>query len=233
MMLKIFDDVGNLLSNPHPWYQSSTKHQVYQSWDIQFCDIVCSKTRERMYSSILVKSRNKDTHILPSWIWYGMSVWNIILKLSGMSVPHAGIYMCEKSHIDGLVQERRNSSVLAMELCISCIYPSIKVSLPRSRVLVVFDWVDDHLVKTGNYAKYVEIGLWGGFNSDSNLSRPLWYFVVWIWVVDHVNVLTLFIYQVVSHIGLCWTQKWSLKPNPPTTQVKTTWPHQVQFGETT
>ena len=28
------------------------------------------------------------------------------------------------AHIDGLVQERRNSSALAMELCLSCINPS-------------------------------------------------------------------------------------------------------------
>ena len=28
-------------------------------------------------------------------------------------------------HIDGLVQERHNSSALAMELCLSCINPSI------------------------------------------------------------------------------------------------------------
>ena len=27
-------------------------------------------------------------------------------------------------HIDGLMHERRNSSVLAMELCLSCINPS-------------------------------------------------------------------------------------------------------------
>ena len=29
------------------------------------------------------------------------------------------------NHFDGLVQERRNSIVLAMELCLSCINPSI------------------------------------------------------------------------------------------------------------
>ena len=33
--------------------------------------------------------------------------------------------MLSTKHIDGLVQERRNSSVLAMELRISCINPSI------------------------------------------------------------------------------------------------------------
>ena len=31
-------------------------------------------------------------------------------------------------HLDGLVQERRNSSALTMELCLSCIYPSIYLS---------------------------------------------------------------------------------------------------------
>ena len=32
------------------------------------------------------------------------------------------------SYIDGLVQVRRNSSALAMELCLSCINPSIYAS---------------------------------------------------------------------------------------------------------
>ena len=35
-------------------------------------------------------------------------------------------------HIDGLVQERRNSSALAMELCLSCINPSIWHRRPQS-----------------------------------------------------------------------------------------------------
>ena len=50
--------------------------------------------------------------------------------------PCVGIYqdrstfceICSENHIDGLVQERRNSSALAMELCLSCINPSIWVS---------------------------------------------------------------------------------------------------------
>ena len=32
-------------------------------------------------------------------------------------------------NIDGLVQERRNSSALAMELCLSCTNPSIRRSV--------------------------------------------------------------------------------------------------------
>ena len=32
------------------------------------------------------------------------------------------------SHIDGLVQEKRNSSVLAMELCFSCINPLVSLA---------------------------------------------------------------------------------------------------------
>ena len=46
-------------------------------------------------------------------------------------------------HIDGLVQERRNSSVLAMELCLCCTNPSIRESI-SSKMLVldnhVFSW---------------------------------------------------------------------------------------------
>ena len=35
----------------------------------------------------------------------------------------------EYHHLDGLVQERRNSSALAMELCLSCINPSIYANI--------------------------------------------------------------------------------------------------------
>ena len=35
------------------------------------------------------------------------------------------VYTCHCVYIDGLVQERRHSSALAMELCISCTNPSI------------------------------------------------------------------------------------------------------------
>ena len=105
-----------------------------------------------------------------------------------MSVPHSGIYTCEKSHFDELLQKRCNCSALAMELCLSCINPLIwEVFLPCSRVLVIF--ILFHLfihffsrvlvvilyvqcsfrwsilieslttfVKTGNYSKYVDIG---------------------------------------------------------------------------
>ena len=43
-------------------------------------------------------------------------------------------------HIDGLVQERRNSSALAMELCLSCINPSIwhTVSNVNTRCFCVY-----------------------------------------------------------------------------------------------
>ena len=47
--------------------------------------------------------------ILPSWASYGMSFVGILRRL----------------HIDGLVQERRNSNVLSMELCLSCTNPLI------------------------------------------------------------------------------------------------------------
>ena len=36
------------------------------------------------------------------------------------------------SYIDGLVQKRRNSSALAMELCLSCTNQSIYIPLPTS-----------------------------------------------------------------------------------------------------
>ena len=44
------------------------------------------------------------THNSPSWVTNGVSIWSMLVKL----------------HLDGLVQERCNSSALAMELCVSC-----------------------------------------------------------------------------------------------------------------
>ena len=41
------------------------------------------------------------------------------------SYDKVGDYVCYDSQIDGLVQERRNSSALAMELRLSCTNPSI------------------------------------------------------------------------------------------------------------
>ena len=43
-------------------------------------------------------------------------------------VRHGGSWVCG-NHLDGLVQERRNSSALAVELRLSCINPSICVSV--------------------------------------------------------------------------------------------------------
>ena len=40
-------------------------------------------------------------------------------------IAHWGISDKDQYHIDGLVQERRNSSALAMELRLSCTNPSI------------------------------------------------------------------------------------------------------------
>ena len=44
------------------------------------------------------------------------------------------VRLLRRSHFDGLVQERRNSSALAMELCLSCTNPS-NFSLISSMVL--------------------------------------------------------------------------------------------------
>ena len=57
------------------------------------------------------------------WQWgYNMSPWYVQLSRS-----HGGRYPCPwwHHHIHGLVQERRNSSALAMELCLFCINPSM------------------------------------------------------------------------------------------------------------
>ena len=42
-------------------------------------------------------------------------------------------------YIDGLVQERHNSSALAMELCLSCINPSICNWVEK--ILLFYNWI--------------------------------------------------------------------------------------------
>ena len=44
-----------------------------------------------------------------------------------------GIELFLAEYIDRLVQEKRNSSALAMELCLSCTNPSMKNKQPMSR----------------------------------------------------------------------------------------------------
>ena len=54
----------------------------------------------------------------------GFLLWFWIQNMEQNLIIHAGIYNFDV-HIDGLVQERHNSSALAMELCLSCTNPSI------------------------------------------------------------------------------------------------------------
>ena len=51
--------------------------------------------------------------------------------ITAMGVSYGFSFVSVKSHLDGFVQERRNSSALAMELCLPCTNPSICV-LPQS-----------------------------------------------------------------------------------------------------
>ena len=61
------------------------------------------------------------------FIWYFIYIYifnvcNIMLHQDILQINHRG-FPITKHHIDGLVQERRNSSALAMELRLSCINP--------------------------------------------------------------------------------------------------------------
>ena len=55
----------------------------------------------------------------------------------------------QKYYIDGLVQERRNSSVLAMELRLSCINPSVYdmsfSTLPKARINLGWGLANENL----------------------------------------------------------------------------------------
>ena len=76
------------------------------------------------------------------------------------------------SHIDGLVQERRNSSGLAMELCLSCTNPSINtlelhLSCTNPSICVnmflwismlnIFQCVRYHIIRNYQYERQLEI----------------------------------------------------------------------------
>ena len=59
----------------------------------------------------------------------------ITVPANGLAKPSAGKLMVKfASHIDGLVQEKRNSSALAMELRLSCTNPSICILTCNWRV---------------------------------------------------------------------------------------------------
>ena len=61
------------------------------------------------------------------WRQYGVKMAQATMSYSSVNEAIYGIV-----YIDGLVQERRNSSVLAMELCLSCTYPSICLLTDRA-----------------------------------------------------------------------------------------------------
>ena len=51
--------------------------------------------------------------------------WNMIFNSGFLEIKLVGLRRIQYPHIDRLVQERRNSSSLAMELRLSCTNPSI------------------------------------------------------------------------------------------------------------
>ena len=81
--------------------------------------------------------------------------WYLPVKSHENKTPSVGYgsHCGQKEHIDGLVQERRNSSASAMELRLSCTNPWIHVSLNGEQTLIKFKskYADAHL-STCQYA---------------------------------------------------------------------------------
>ena len=74
---------------------------------------------------------NGNTSFICSTVSGEQKFWLVIkiMKRTSMRlvsvVQDGGLGETQVTNIDGLVQERRNSSALAMELCLSCTNPSI------------------------------------------------------------------------------------------------------------
>ena len=64
----------------------------------------------------------------------------VVIYLESYKVLLCDVQSCCKQQIDGLVQERRNSSALAVELRLSCINPSKCHSVKYIHLYIIFQW---------------------------------------------------------------------------------------------
>ena len=80
-----------------------------------------------MYENWLQHVPNGLIHLNNICIWGTEYILHWLFELQFKFSRYLSLYYTGVPlyHIDGLVQERRNSSALAMELCLSCTNPSI------------------------------------------------------------------------------------------------------------
>ena len=64
--------------------------------------------------------------LISAWKWKGINNNSLVLCTPYTCENITAALRKVQQHIDGLVQERCNSSALAMELCLSCINPPIR-----------------------------------------------------------------------------------------------------------
>ena len=112
--------------------------------------------------------------------WHNLKVFGWNIPLSNHNKPYEicifwgdVLYIIYTIHIDGLVQERCNSSALAMELHLSCINPSIWFLSWRCGCLVTWicnqliaepPWLDPYNIVQGGISLTI-------FHHDSNLIK--------------------------------------------------------------